>query len=409
MNADGTMDKKYILKIIALFCLGWAILFADRTVLYPMLQIIGKDFHLTNVQIGFIASTYFAVYTAMQIPAGVFGDKLGLKRALVVMYFIAGLGMLGVGLFANSYITLLIFVAIHGFGCGSYYPAAYGTAMTTVPQHMRGFSSAIINSGMAIGLGLGLAAAGPLYLFFNNWRAPFLALAIPTMLVALLFHTVLKDVRPKEKYKVPWSEILGNKDLMLINVAIFCSQYGFWTVLTWGPTFFMTERGLSLTVSGLYTAIVAVTAIPAAILVGRYSDRIGRKLLAIILLPLTALTIAAMGYVVSLPMLIAALVCYGIVGKFSFDPISVAWVGDHVAKTNPQAMGTAIAVFNFSGMLSSIAAPIACGYIRDTTGSLVAGFYLGATIVLIGMVVVFFVKETLEADKTPRTPHPATK
>ncbi|NLK00064.1 MAG: MFS transporter [Clostridia bacterium] len=270
----------------------------------------------------------------------------------------------------------------------------------TVPKNMRGFSSAIINSGMAIGLAIGLGVAGPVYLFFNNWRAPFLSLAIPTMLVALIYQAVMRDARPAEKVTVPWSEILGNKNLMLLNVAIFCSQYGFWTVLTWGPTFFMAERGLSLTVSGLYTAIVAVTAIPAGIWFGRNSDRFGRKKLALIILPLTALTVAAMGYVMSLPMLVAALIAYGIVGKFSFDPVSVSWVGDHVARTNPEAMGTAIAVFNMSGMLSSIAAPVVVGWIRDITGSFVGGFYLGAVILLIGMVVVAFIDETVEEKKT---------
>lgn len=399
MSTLGTRDTKYSTVVICTFCIGWVIIFADRTILYPLLIIIGRDFHLTGTQTGFIVSTYFTVYTIIQIPAGILGDTIGLKKVLVAMYFIGGIGMLFVGLFAHSYITLLVFVAIHGFGCGSYYPAAYGITMSTIPQSMRGFSSAIINSGAAVGLAIGLAAAGPLCLFFTSWRVPFLLLAFPTVFVAVLFQVSLRDIRPEGKFKVPWSAILGNKNLMLINAAIFCSQYGFWTVLTWGPTFFVTERGLSLTVSGLYTAIVAITAIPAALIVGKYSDRIGRKRLAIVLLPITAITVTAMGSVRSSPMLVLALICYGIFGKFAFDPVAVSWVGDHVSAANPHAMGTAIAVFNFSGMLSSIAAPTICGWIKDVTGSLVGGIYLGAAIVLLGVFAVMLVSETVSSQK----------
>jgi len=248
---------------------------------------------------------------------------------------------------------------------------------------------------MSLGLALGLASAGPIYNYFQDWKMPFFVLAVPTILMAFVYQIVLKDIRPPKGEKVPFSAILKDKNLMLINCAIFCSLYGFWTVVTWGPTFFQTERGLGLTVSGLYTAIVAVAAIPAALTIGRSSDRYGRKKLSLILLPLAAACVFATGYVTSLTALVAALICYGLVGKLTWDPIAVSWVGDHVSATKPQAMGTAVALFNFSGMLSSIVAPIISGWLKDITGSLQTSFYLGGAIVLLGTLFVAFVDETV--------------
>ncbi|MHB1652843.1 MAG: MFS transporter [Desulfitobacteriaceae bacterium] len=392
---ENTVDKRYIWRVIAAFCLGWAVIYADRTALYPMLNIIGKEFHLTGAQTGAITSAYFFLYVAMQIPAGILGDRIGLKRILVYMYFIAGIGMLATGLFATSYVPLLIFVGLHGLGAGAYYPGAYGTTMNTVPKDMRGLSSGIINSGMSIGLALGLISAGPIYLLSHNWRMPFIILAIPTILIAFLYQFVIKDVRPDNKERVPFSEILKNKNLMLINGAIFCSLYGFWTVVTWGPSFFQNERGLSLTTAGLYTAIIAVVAIPAALTLGRSSDRLGRKKISLILLPLAGITVALMGYVRSLPALVVVLALYGAVGKLTFDPIAVSWTADHVSNTKPAAMGSAVALFNFCGMASSIIAPIVSGWIRDATGSLVTSFYLGGALVVLGAVFVAFVDETV--------------
>jgi hypothetical protein len=42
-------------KIVALFSLGWAVIYADRAVLYPLLPIIDDELNLTNVQAGAIA------------------------------------------------------------------------------------------------------------------------------------------------------------------------------------------------------------------------------------------------------------------------------------------------------------------------------------------------------------------
>ncbi|NLO89469.1 MAG: MFS transporter [Clostridia bacterium] len=388
-------ERSYIYKVIAAFCIGWAIIYADRTALYPMLKIIGEDFNLTGSQTGAITSAYFLFYVAMQIPAGIWGDKYGLKRILVVMYLLAGIGMLLMGLKATSYVTLLIFIALHGIGAGAYYPAAFGTTLNTVPPETKGISTAVINSGMSLGLVLGLASAGPIYNYFQDWKMPFLVLAVPTILMAFVYQIVIKDIRPSQGEKVPFSAIIKDKNLMLINCAIFCSLYGFWTVVTWGPTFFQAERGMGLTLSGIFTAIVSVTAIPAALTIGRISDCYGRKKLSLILLPLAAACVFATGYATSLTFLVIVLICYGLVGKLTWDPIAISWVGDHVSATKPQAMGTATALFNFSGMLSSIAAPVISGWLKDITGSLQTAFYLGGVIVLLGTLFIAFVDETV--------------
>ncbi len=390
-------DRTYIYRVVACFCLGWAVLYADRTVLYPMLDIIGRDFQLSGAQTGLITSAYFTLYVAMQIPTGILGDRYGLKKILMVSYFLAGVGLLCVGLFAREYFFLLMFVALHGIGAGSFYPAAYGITMATVPTSMRGFSSALVNTGMSMGLALGLAMSGPLYIATQNWRMPFLILAVPTLCLPFLFWRVLKDPPSLPKVRLPLAVIAKNSHFMRINGAVFCSMYGFWVAVTWGPTFFQTERGLGLEITGLFVAVTAIAAIPAALFLGRLSDRIGRKKISLVIIPISALTIAMMAYVDSLPLLLVALILYGLVGKLAWDPVVVAWTGDFASLYHPQSLGTIIGVYNFSGMLSSITAPLFSGIIRDVTGSLVGAFYVGAAMVFLAFFLLLGVPEVQEA------------
>lgn len=365
--------------------MGWAVIYADRTALYPLLPAIANDLHLSGAQAGGIASAYFLAYIAVQPLAGVLGDRVGLKRVLVAMVLLAGLGLLGLALFANSYWLLLLFMALHGAGAGVYYPAAYSITLYTVPPERRGLSSALINSGMSLGLALGLMAAGPLYLVTASWRAPYTVMALPTLGLALLFTLAVRPVPVQSQSAWGTWQIVRDPTLLCLNAIGFCSLYGFWVAVTWGPTFFQTERGLSLSASGLYTAIIALVALPAGLVTGRLSDMIGRKALSLLLLPLAAVAILALALVGSVESMVAALVIYGLVGKLALDPVILSWVGDRVLATQPQAMGAAVGIFSFSAMSSAVIAPVVSGWLKDMTGSLVAAFYLGAGIVLAGV------------------------
>jgi MFS family permease len=372
--------------------MGALFMYADRTVLYPMLKVIADDFNLSGTATGFITSTYFSLYVAMQVPAGLLGDKLGLRKVLITFYLLGAAALLFLGLSANSYILLIVLVGLHGIGMGAYYPTSYGINIGTIPKEKRGLASAIINSGMSIGTALGLVVAGPVYSLTGSWRIPFLLLAVPTLLVPLLFRRSLPEPERDGKSQtdgnqgVNLKQILADKDLWALNLAAFCAGYGFWVALTWGPSFFASERSLELTAAGALTALPALSAIPAALFVGRLSDKVGRRKLALILYPLQALTIFALAYVKSFSLLIGALIFYGIIGRTVSDTVIISWFGDYVSKKSPHALGAAVGVFNLVGMSAAVIAPLISGMVKDLTGSLAGAFYIGALIVLAGMI-----------------------
>ena len=127
-----------------------------------------------------------------------------------------------------------------------------------------------------------------------------------------------------------------------------------------GPSF-CTERSLGLTVAGVFTALPALSAIPAALFVGRLSDKLGRRRLALILYPLQAAMIFALAYIHSAPVLTAALIFYGIVGRTVSDTVIISWFGDHVSQKNPAALGAAVGVFNLVGMSSAVIVSLVSG------------------------------------------------
>lgn len=375
--------------MLAAFTLGWAVIYADRTALYPLLSVIAGQLGLSSTQVGILTSTYFLLYVAMQIPAGVAGDRWGLKKVLLAMYALSAVGILGVGAAGTSYATLLFFVALHGLGAGAYYPAAYGTLLQVVAPERRGLSSAVIGVGMALGLLAGLAMSGPVYEALDSYRAPFLILSIPTLLMLACFAKAVPAV--KCEVTPSWRDyraILADRELWLINLATFTALYGFWVAVTWGPTFLKLERGFSLGAAGLFTGLVALTAVPAGLFWGRLSDRYGRKPFALAILPAAGITLYCLAIVESRPAIVATLLAFGLFSNSAFVPVMVAWTGDIVSRRYPGRMGAAIGVFNCVSMSAAVVAPTVSGYLRDASGSLVPAMVAGSALMVAGALLV---------------------
>lgn len=384
MNAPHSTDRRYLWTIVILFALGWAMVFFNRTALYPLLPILEEEFSLSATRVGILPSVYYLFYVLFQIPVGLFGDRIGLKRMLVLTYGASAVGLLMVGLLAHNYTILLLSMVLYGGGASGFHPMAFSITIKSVAARRRGVAMALINSGSAIGLLLGLSVAGPAYLATGSWRFLFLALAVPTILLTILFALFVRGVRQEG---VAWSmptRILRDKNCLFIYLASFCSLYAFVTTVVWGPTFFLRERALDLSVAGLFTAIVAISGIPAGLALARLSDRIGRKPPAVVLMPVAALALLAITFTHALLLLIALLVLYGATGKLAWEPIAVAWLGDHASAAHPASLGTALALFGTIGMSSSIVAPVIGGWIRDMTGSLVGAFWIAALLLVVG-------------------------
>jgi MFS family permease len=320
------------------------------------------------------------------LPAGLLAERLGLKRTLVLFSLVSAVGILGFGVVAVNYLALLAMAGVHGAGAGSYYTMAYSITIHTVPSHNRGIASGVINGGMSLGLAVGLALAGPLYHVTGSWRTPFLILAVPTFLMAALFQRTIREVPLSRRRDIPVWDLLRDATLLRMNLSGFCVLYGWWVLLSWGPVFFQSERNVGLTMSGLYTLVIAVTAIPAGLLLGRISDHIGRKRIILTMLPLMALSLAVIPQVQSRTGMLLALMVYGVVGKLAWDPLAISWLGDYVARKRPEAVGTAVALFSFLSVLSAVVGPPLTGWIKDVTGSLAGGFYVAAGLALVGFV-----------------------
>jgi MFS family permease len=400
------MRVRYWHLVLGAFFLGWIFMYADRTVLSPVLSSIGAEWRLSTDQLGLISSLFFLAYAALQIPTGVLADRYGRMILLVPGYLLFGLTT-ALSALAPSYGAFLALGALTGFGEGTYYPAQFSLSSEAIPLARRGLGSAIINSGQAFGISLGLILSS--FVAFNlqrGWRASFLVLGILTMVAGGVIWAVVREHPPREQHgdsgeagiavqrsfagrpnttggSDAWRSLF-TRDLILLYVVAFCSLYGFFVVLTWLPYYLEVARGVPKADTGWVSSLVPWASLAGALGWSYLSDRWRRRrLLALVLLPVAGLALLFVPRAPGSLGLGVALVVYGVFGKLALDPLLVAFVADRV----PQAVyGRAFAFFNFAGMLSSIAAPYVTGVLAGRLGTLDAGFYLAVALLAVGTV-----------------------
>ncbi|HEX6798076.1 MAG TPA: MFS transporter [Ktedonobacterales bacterium] len=190
--------SRYWQTLLVAFLLGWVFMYADRTVLSPVLASIGAEWQLNRGQLGLISSIFFFTYAALQIPTGLLADRFGRKLLLVPGYVLFGVATL-LSALAPSYGVFLLLAACAGLGEGTYYPTQFSLSSEALPARIRGLGSAIINSGQAFGISLGLILSG--FVAFNlgkGWRASFAVMGAGTLVVAGVLALLVREHPPME-------------------------------------------------------------------------------------------------------------------------------------------------------------------------------------------------------------------
>lgn len=390
----------YWVKIVIVFFFGWIAIYATRSVFNPVMGDIQSEFGLSKGTVGLISSIFFLGYAGLNIPSGILGDKLGKKRVLYPTVILFGIFAVVTGMMPTFVLFMIAWLMV-GIFQGFYYGPQYGLSSESIPSRHLTLGSAIINSGMAFGLSGGyLLSSLTVGEMGMNWRTPFFIVAIPVILIGIAMWWVIKE-RPKKKEdrqaeasngeKLKMGDLFKNKNMILAYITIFCVIYGFFVVVTWLPDYLAEARGVTGGSVGIISSLVPWAAIPGSIIFSIIADKLGkRKPALLIMLPLSIISIISIVAFENMMIVYVALIAYGLFGKISTNPILVAVVADNAPK---HAYSTAFGVYNFFGMCGSILAPYITGFLTDMTGTMDAGFYFAALLVIIGTITSMFIDE----------------
>ena len=414
----GTRQSSY--QAVSAAVIGNVLEWYDFAVYGFMAGIIGKNFFPSGDEVSQLLAAFavfgvgFLARPLGGIVIGRIGDTSGRKTALVLTIMLMAAGTVLIGI-TPTYATIgvagpfLILLArlMQGFSAGGEWGGSTAFIVEWADDGERGFLGSFQQCSVSAGLLLGSGIAALITTLLDpptmeawGWRVPFLLGALIGPVGVYMRRNIDETPAYERAMRLP-APTPRHDDVAPFWLA--ARAFGFtvlWTVafyifLNYMPTFLKTYAKLSSAEalwSNTIGLLVLVIAIP---LMGRLSDRVGRKplLLAccvcfiVLPYPVFALYLSAppLGTIIAIQILFGA-----IIAMFSgAGPAAIAEIFPTRSRSTWMTTGYALSVAIFGGF-----APYIATWLIATTGSPISPVYYVVAAAVVSTIVIARLKET---------------
>ena len=258
-RAPSSIERWYVLILMMLI---YAINIADRYVVSTVLEPIRLEMHLDDAGVARLTGIPLALfYVSMGIPLSWLADRSNRRNILSISLIIwSGFTAL-CGLSKNYFQFLMGRVGV-GIGEAGGTPPSTAIVSDCFPPDRRPMAMTILALGAPIGAWLGADMAGAVAHAYN-WRAAFLALGCPGLLVGFVVYLTIREpargrldaivdeIKPSllETLRFLWIQKAAFHVVMGGGV---CALWG-WGLIYWTPTFLQRAYGLDVGQAGAVT------------------------------------------------------------------------------------------------------------------------------------------------------------
>ena len=343
--------------------------------IFPLVTPILNDLRIIYSQMGLILGSWQLTYIMVALVAGSILDRWVVRKSLFAGAIIIGLSS-SLRYFAEGFTTLLIAVALFGFGGPMISIGGPKTISSWFHGPARGTAIGLYTSGNWIGglLALALTNSFVMPLVGNNWRMAFAAYGMITFGIGLLWLIFARESEIK-----PSSETLSIIDVfenlsklhsvrivLAMGLLAFAIGHGF---SSWLPKILET-KGLSGQQAGFAASITIAAGIPSIlILPSMVPARLRGQAMAILSI-LTAVNIVLVLQTSGVALLIG-LATLGFLSAPFMSLLLVILMDSPGVETS--YMGAAGGMFFCVAEIGGFAGPFFMGVLVDLTGTFMAG------------------------------------
>ncbi len=352
--------------------------YADRNIVAVLLEPIKREFGATDTQLGLLSGAAFAVlYSTLGVPVARWADRGHRPQIIALSISVWSVMCALCGTAQNFWQLVLARVGV-GIGEAGASPPSQSLIVDYFPPEQRaravGIYTAGASAGYLVGFVIGAQIAAAL-----GWRAAFVLLGLPGLLVAALVAWKLREPRTKlgQSQAAGRQESFGNTLRVLWRkpayryILVGLTLYGFFAygVLVFVPAFLVRVLKVQMAVVGAsYGSVHVVVALIGTLGGGWLADLLVKRNVAWLLrLPALGLLIAFPCYlgcfIVSDYHAFLALVSAGALLLIGAVP-SVFVAAHAVCGSQRRAMSVAILLF-FMTMVGSTLGPLAVGLVSD--------------------------------------------
>ncbi len=387
----------YKWEVLALLWIAFFLNQADRQVFNVVLPLIKADLHLSDMQVGSIATVFNMVYALLVPFAGYIGDLFSRKWIVSLSILFWSVATMFTGL-SNGVLMLILMRSIATGGGEAFFGPANYSLLASYHKGTRAFAMSIHQTSYYLGIILSGYVAGYIGEHYG-WRNAFYVFGAVGVIHAIVLIFRLKDKKDEQEVKAEKVQLLeGFKVLFRTPTAVMLT-IGFSGLifvltgyLTWMPTYLYENFGMSLSAAGFHSMFYThLFAFLGVILAGKYSDKAARKS------PGARMMMQGIGLLVAVPFIVMmgnshalALIYIGFAGfgfaRAFFDANTYTVLYDVIPeKYHSSASGVMI----MTGFMVGSMSPIVLGYLKPLVGLSFGISMLAGVWVVCGLLLVF--------------------
>lgn len=285
VEAQTAGGYKYL--VLGQLFLVYTLAFIDRQIIVILGEEIKIDLGLNDTQLGALTGFTFALfYVTLGIPVARLADRFN-RVTILSISLATWSGMTAVCALAGSFWQLALARFGVGIGEAGCNPPAYSIIADYFPPANRSTALSIyVSGGTALGILVGFALGGIIADSYG-WRAAFLLVGLPGILLAIILKLTVRepvregkgsDVAAPPAFLPTISTLLRSWTFVWISLAVALNAFVIYAVLNWLPILVIREHGAATTAVGTRLGLIFGIGMAAGgLLVGWISDRLARR------------------------------------------------------------------------------------------------------------------------------------
>ncbi|CWV22533.1 TPA_asm: MFS transporter [Listeria monocytogenes] len=384
--------ERHSLIVLLVLFIGYTSVYVDKYTIGISLVTVSQDLGFDPSQKGLILSAFFLGYTLFQIPMGYLNNRIGARPVLAISIIIVGLFLVIFG-FGYSLLFLVVIRFLSGaLGHASYPPSVSNYISLHIPLNKRGFaqSAMLASSGFAAFIGPLLIAQ---LLLSVGWRNTYYWIGFAVILIGFLILIVVPKApkidlnTQKEKIKVPFSELLKDKQLWILLLSALFINAANYGLTSWLASYLNEVRGISISEVSYISSLAGLCILIAGVVGGYFISRFFKGKEPIIIFAFCVLGAFAVYGVYLFEQLALSVICLCLCNIFLIMAFTTLMGLPH--KLFQQShIATKYAAINSGGVLGGFFAPMIIGDLVNATNSYQSAFlFLALTLLVSGLIV----------------------